>query len=452
MSQQPEAEPEPELPPSVPDAISSTPPRGIHSSPSRWRERQKAEKRKLKPSSPLKQAPPRPPETSGPTKEDPRRRFEPTRTERPEEEGLSLLDSVRKTRPYDPLAKKKQKRDTLRDEIDRLKKDLEIAQRENERIRLMQKSGRVLAPSDPNRVMDVVKRQHASSDSKTNSTTSQQLVKAVLNPARLLPFGKAIPQVTKPIKSPEKVSDIKSHHPVLMTAEEELPYLQLFSPFATSSNIAMLPQEADGSLRQLHSITLRSREIDGVFTAKIDMIVNALDLTILDLKVTALEPTAKSELGPFIEKICNGDCNRSMQRNVGILSWAMGEWLRVSIERAIFWFHLGKQLASTEAILESTQKLRTRKSRRRKDGEGDSDDESAKEEADLTKAELIEFMGRQSLHVSIPNLDEEDENLSLRLDWKINFDWTGEAESKVGVATGIPGKCKLNQLCGIFQG
>ncbi|KAJ4309018.1 hypothetical protein N0V84_011752 [Fusarium piperis] len=348
------------------------------------------------------------------------------------------VPEARKPRPFDPDSAKKAERDDLLNEMEKLKKDLETAQKENERIRLMQQSGRVLAPSNQEAVIDLIQRQHVDSETDKDQPVSQQLVQAVLNPAVLLPFGK----VTAPTPSAsidDKQAEIKSHHPVTLTAEEELPYLELFTPFSISSNIAVIPTEADQPMKQLHSITFRSREIPGVFTARMDMVVSATDLAILDLDMTALEPASKSELGPFVEKICTGDCNRSMQKNMGILSWAMGEWLRVAVDRAELWCQLENSLGSKDGVSESTSQMRARKSRRRKDDEEDEDSTITHVES-VNKADLIRYMGQQYFDISIPQNDTEDSGAVVRLEWKIQFDWTGEAESKLAVLIGVPGK------------
>jgi hypothetical protein len=35
---------------------------------------------------------------------------------------------------------------------------------------------------------------------------------------------------------------------------------------------------------------------------------------------------------------------------------------------------------------------------------------------------------------------------TLRVQWRIGFDWTGEARSEVGVLVGVPGKCEYSCL------
>ncbi|KAF5254156.1 hypothetical protein FANTH_1038 [Fusarium anthophilum] len=346
---------------------------------------------------------------------------------------------ARQPRAFDPDAEKKRERDRVQKEIQDLKKDLEIARKENERIRLMQQSGRILAPTNQDEVIGLIERHLMSTGTEQSKTASQQLLQSALNPAALLPFSKPTAPVVRPSVQ-EKQPDIKSHHPVAMTATEELPYLELFTPFSMTSNTSILP-EADGEpLRQHYSITLRSREIPGIFTAKVEMTVNATELTVLDLDVTALEPAAKSELSPFIRKICTGDCNRSMQRNIGILSWAMGEWLRVAIDRAGFWCQLDQSLGSKDGVLEAAARMRSKKHRRRRDSGEDSDDDEPTRVESVKKADLIRYLGQQHFDISIPYGDAEESGARVRLEWKTEFDWTGEAQTRLSVLVGAPGK------------
>ena len=351
----------------------------------------------------------------------------------------------RQPRPFDPNADKKKERERIQKEIESLQKDLQLAQRENERIRVMQESGRTLAPTDQDEVIDLIQRHLMDGDAEPGQTATKQLLHAALNPTGLLPFGKTIaPAPSAPVE--DKLAYIKSHYPVPMTADEELPYLQLFTPFTASSTISILQQTDDEPFRQRHSIVLRSREIPGIFTAKVEMIVNPLELSVLDLNVTTLEPVAKPELGPFIEKICTGDCNRSMQRNVGILSWAMGEWLRIAVERAGFWCQLEQTLGTKDGVLEATRQMRTRKPRRRKDDDEDEDmDETIRVES-VKKADLIRYMGQQYFDLSIPYNDAEESGATIRLNWVVDFDWTGEAQNKLSVLVGAPGKCEYRSL------
>lgn len=433
---------EPVLPQGLSDNITSTPPKGIHSSPSRWR----GGTRRTPKSSPLKQPPLRPEgETTRRISDSPLRRqrtaSRPPLVQQDENAGLQLHPSV------DPLRKipngdqdKKRERDELQKELTQLQADLELATRESARLLLMQTTGRNIATQNEKAILDLLRRCLVPADLLAQPPQSQQLVMAALNPMGLLPFSK-LPSAQATQVELESLKNIKSHHPVAMTAEEELPYLRMFSAFDMTSSIASLPRTAEHPFRQRRLITLRSRQTPPLFQSRVEMIVNPMTLAILELKVSALEPAAKQELGPFIEKICNGRCNRSMQRNVGILTWAMGEWQRVASRRATTWSRLAAELATKDEFYQTVAGLRTKRRRQ------DHDAENARRKARrVGNVDLMRFLGQQSFDIAIDPDGEGDESSTpqLRLEWKISFDWTGEARNHLAVLIGVPGKCKFN--------
>ncbi|KAK4133703.1 hypothetical protein BT67DRAFT_404153, partial [Trichocladium antarcticum] len=140
--------PEPELPPTPerPDPVVSTPPSGIHNTPSRRPRRSRALAGKIKSSSPLKQPPIRPSELprkgAPPSFNLPAKKAEivPSAPE-------PTTAELRGLKPVDPDAEKKKLRDSLLAEIGALERDLELASSENERIRLARVAKR--APSPP---------------------------------------------------------------------------------------------------------------------------------------------------------------------------------------------------------------------------------------------------------------------------------------------------------------
>lgn len=430
--------PEPELPPSVPDAAALKPPKGIHSSPSRWRDKPKPKK-----PSPIKPSASRPPSKAGGKTVLPMHSFEPPRRENTDDTQELSLDNkahpARQVAVFDPNGDKKKEIQALDEEIERLRQDLQVVSKENDRIRLMQSSGRILSFADEEEVFNVVRRHLVDIDANSPPPPSQQLLKAALNPMALLPFGRTTPVVAT-VEDKADIADIKSHHPVRMTAEEELPYLQLFSPFDVTSTMAVLHPEGDQPLRQRRIMTFRSKDAPGLFTSKVEMVINTVNSSIVELKVPSLEPAARAELGPFVTKICEGDCNRSMQRNIGILSWAMGEWYQAAVQRAYLWSKLDRELASKGEFLQAVAEVRKKKSSRRAAGE-EQEEQSASAPA-FKKAALVHFMGQQAFEFTIPSKKRSDPTSSVRLEWKIDFDWIGEAQNKVMVMIGVPGKCK----------
>jgi hypothetical protein len=351
-----------------------------------------------------------------------------------------VSDNPRRVLPYDPNSKKRKRVEKLREEIRKLEADLKLVGTENDRIRAAQGSGRSHGLVNEKETIDAVQKHLMPGADQALPRQSELLAKAAYNPMALLPFTRAIRPTMPVSSSSDPAEGIKSHYPVQMTAEAELPYLQLFGSFDVTSTVAIMAPTPNGTLRQRHMITLRSRDAPGFFTARIEMIVNAMNLTILELRVADLEPAAKGELGEFAEQICSGECNRSMQRNIGILSWAMGDWLRIALKRATLWAQLDREVTTKDGISGMATKAKSRKTRSRSEDHGDAD------QVEVSKYDLLRFMGQQYFEVTLPTEEGASSKSSVRLQWKIGCDWTGEAESHIDLTVGVPGKCKWIKL------
>ncbi|KAK7750727.1 hypothetical protein SLS62_007278 [Diatrype stigma] len=545
---------EPELPPtptekglSDPSSI-NTSPLGIHNTPSKRARRSKALAEKLK-SSPLKQPPLRPPpdhaaEAEGPKKAPsqpvfsrPRRQEE--RAEAPvpvpplsrthealhndddddEEamiaEQLSHPHPARKVPDPDPFAEKKALRDSLVAEVAQLENDIEFASRENARLHRFHQAGKGRrddwTTEDKGKILDLLRRHilpqaPPSELSKKEEAGSGELLLAALNPISFLPFNKAdqpIPPSLLEImraattreesgeSSDHQATPVASHYPIPMTAEEELPYLQVFTPLTFTSTVSMLPprggEDPDATTMsmgagastkppmQKHVISVASSP-PGLFAARLEMTVNTKTLAIVELSVPQLDPSAAGELRPFIERIAHGSSgvdkgagssgsNSALTRNVSVVTWAMGEWTRLATRRARFWCAVERELASPEGIARCTRLMRkggssnSNNKRRRVgngDGEADEEDESDDELEDgqdgkkggsrFSRADLMRYMGRSSFDLDLPGAGEggEEKPPSVRIQWRIELDWTGEARSKMGLFVAAPAKWHSN--------
>ncbi|PHH66481.1 hypothetical protein CDD81_6956 [Ophiocordyceps australis] len=415
---------EPKLPPPADDGISSSPPKGIHLSPLGRKAKQK--------SSPLKP-------TSRPTAE-------------PDGEISGALPSATGTNDVGALVSteyhaarriahldghqdKRRLVEELRSQISKLKSDLQTASKENERIHYMQISGRILASSDHDEVMSLIHRRLVQSGETPQSLQSKALLQIALNPIGLLPWGRPSYAVGK--DKDEALANIKSHHPISMSADQELPFLQLFTPFNMTSAVSFLPPAPSQPLRQRRLLTLRSRDVAGLFTAKLELVVDAMTLRIVKLSLVGLEPSAKFEVEPFVDKICSGKCNRSMQRNIGLVCWAMGDWYRVAVQRARFWQLLDQRLGTKKRIMETVTTVRSR---------GRLSDVTVVADT----ADMVRLLGQQASEINLAVASASEDEAAIRLEWKIEFDWTGEAQSRVGILVGIPGKWREADGRGVF--
>lgn len=486
------AAPEPELPPTPeqPDPVVSTPPSGIHNTPSRRLKRNRALSEKQNGSSPLRKEALRPPDLrkKGPSKADLQAAAAQVEAPTPtpaESRGLKA--------PH-PDADKQKLRDSLLAEIAQLERDRDIVAKENERIRTARLSKRAPSPpSNAEEVLDLLVRHLLPRQPDVPKPDPiQDWLSLALNPIGLLPFSKPGPQSQQQIQPPEEELPLPiSHHPLPMTASEALPYLQVFTPLTFTSHVAPLPPTDNDTststpILQKHHITATSTSPRGLFAARIEMTVNTTTMAITDLAVPALDPTAEAELRPFIDRIIaptstpttakSGPTSSGLHNNVSVLTWAMGEWVRVAMQRAKVWGALEKGVCAGKAALgemvgkhrewarKRGKKAPGRRARRvgrerGEDGGDDDDDDEASSQGregsepgsdDLegskheTTADLLPFMGRTCMDLEIPLLDSgRGEVSTLRVQWRILFDWTGEARSDIAVSVGVPGKCEL---------
>ncbi|KAK4199248.1 hypothetical protein QBC40DRAFT_228147 [Triangularia verruculosa] len=467
--------PEPELPPTPerPDPVVSTPPSGIHNTPSRRPKRTRALAERIKSSSPLKQPPTRPPEPgqvvdANDQPRSPSKKGQQVSPPAPREPSAAELRGLK---PIDPDADRKKLRDSLLAQLVSLEKDLSTATKENERLRQARLSRKEASPPpNSDEILSLLRRHALPPEKEPLPTPTDDWLASALNPISFLPFSKPLPVAPQPV--PDNLDKpIISHHPLPITATESLPFLRAFTPLTFTSQIFPLPkQDADKPLLQQHFITASSATpCKGLFTVRMEMTVNTKTLAIQEIQVPKMDPpAAEAELGSFIRKITNtpDDGNGSvtlssgLHNNISVLTWAMGEWLRVGVERAKVWKVLEEEVNDKSRLVEMVKKSRERKKqnrgRKRKKSDDDHHDEDEGEEGGAGDEEgggkdkrydagdLLPYMGKTCLDLEIPVLnggqETEEEVSGLRVSWRVEFDWTGEARSDIGVLVGIPGK------------
>lgn len=431
---------EPELPPTptqrgIPDPIVTTPPTGIHDTPSKRGRRSKSLGNKLK-SSPLK---PRDPPPSEPAKE----KWSPEDSEpihEPEPELEHLLKPEKSKRrksarflvPEDPYAAKKKARDDLLKELQQLQADVALANQENERLRLHQESGkrRPTAAPNPDELLALLKRATEKPLKPKPKPTS--IFKSI---GQFLPFSSR--RRTQPISSSDLEKPLPSHLPIAV--DDPLPYLQAFSPLNYTSSIILLPQEQifpDSTAEVPEQPTLQKHLINashptGLFAARLTMIVNSSTLSITDIEIPNLDASSEQELGPFVRQRATG--NETLGKDINVICWAMGRWVEVAIKRAAFWCAIEADFSTPKARLKSLQKHSKNGKRKRQDVNGE-DEVDAGDKQTWTRRQLLPHMGRTSIEIV-------SEEVELRVEWRIGFDWTGEAESAISAWARVPKSC-----------
>ncbi|PQE27233.1 hypothetical protein CJF32_00000215 [Rutstroemia sp. NJR-2017a WRK4] len=397
---------EPELPLTptqrgIADPIVTTPPVGIHSTPSKTARRNKALGQKLK-SSPLKQ----------------RVEFS-SEKESEVEPPAKRRKSARFSIPHDPHAEKKKIRDDLLKELQQLQADVSLANKENERIRLQQEAqkSKPSRPPNPEEILALLRR--AVPTEKPESKPPP--ISALKATSLFLPFSSRRKALQTPLPPLEK--PLPSHLPVQL--DDPLPYLQAFSPLTYKSTITLLPQSSPESTEDTSPPpTLQHHQISashpsGLFAARLSMIVDTASLSISSLAIDRLDPNAEFELGPFVHGCATA------RKDIGTVCWAMARWTEVAVKRARFWCDVEGELGTRERRKEVLGRFRGRKRKRKIDEE-----EEAK---GYKRRDLLTHMGRTGMDI------RGEGNIGVRVEWKIGLDWLGDVESCVDVDLDVPG-------------
>lgn len=423
---------EPELPPTpselgIRDDAASTPPAGIHSESSPLKRRlAERERRRAQGSSPLKKGALAPPARE----KSPADRLANSQAER---QSGAVAHPARGVRPDAEIAEKEEYLEALRREEESLWSDLKT----------MADLGKAWAANgEAGEVLPVVKRHphllpQPEEDKDRTEGEFKALLQGAMDPSAWLPFSNTTHFTQTKEESPPPPT---SHHPIQMTAAEELPYLQILTPFTVTSTGAPLSESDMASNTRRHTISLRATDYPPLFSAQLTLSVDLSDFSVSDLKVPRLDPNAEAELGPFIDDLLIRT-DRAIGRNVTLLCWAMGEWYRVAVRRAAFWRELHAEMESVMG--ENVELLWRRRGAMVAKGVEEGVDERLARVKGGTAGELLPWMGRSA--VTLP-LGIAGEGVMVRIRWGISFDWVGDAQSKVDVAVGVPGHCECAPL------
>lgn len=151
------------------------------------------------------------------------------------------------------------------------------------------------------------------------------------------------------------------------------------------------------------------------------MTLDPMEESVYELAVQYLSPWAGHELGTWI----NGAAE---ERNVGNLFWAINTYLDLARKRAECWIRCEREFRQ--------HVVGAGKARQ---GKEESTDD--KEQIDsitplkYSKQELRKYIGRDSISL-------RSNEVVFRVEWKIEFDWTGAAESRVKGLAAFPQICK----------
>ncbi|EKG20117.1 hypothetical protein MPH_02562 [Macrophomina phaseolina MS6] len=250
-----------------------------------------------------------------------------------------------------------------------------------------------------------------------------------------LPLAKPINLPTPPPDEPEK--PLPSHEPIEL--DDPLPYLQLFTSFSYDSEMGVTG-DARG---QVHTVNMHSPA--SLLHLGFQMTADSATQTVSKLEVLSLSPWASHELGAYIKQ-------RAAENDVSAVCWATESYYDLAVKRANCWARCYKGFS--RLLNDSTASKTAEASRKAKHGKGPQQavpsssnfEEEAEEVSGIghelagkeqdghpvSKAELMRGLGRESIVF-------RSKEVLFKVAWRIQFDWTGEAESVVNVGVALPG-------------
>lgn len=202
---------------------------------------------------------------------------------------------------------------------------------------------------------------------------------------------------------------VPSHRPVELA--DPLPYLEMFTSLKFTTQLS-LPRgkvlTSSKRVHQKHTIDIAGPQ--KLLTAQISIVIDTLANEIIDMHILRLSPWAERELGTFLR-------NRADEKDLGNACWAIESYGNIAQKRAQHWHQCESKFAHLLAgrTSEDTENARPQK----------------KSDTKVSRRDLSRHLGRDSLIL-------QDKHVLLKLNWRIGFDWTGEAESQVTIDPAFP--------------
>ena len=205
-------------------------------------------------------------------------------------------------------------------------------------------------------------------------------------------------------------SPIPSHRPVEL--KDPLPYLEMFTTFNFSTHLSLPYGKVPSSSRNVHQ--KHTIDISGpqkLLTAQLTVNIDCLSNEIIDMHILHLPSWAERELGTFMRK-------KAKEKDLGNACWAIDSFWDVATKRANYWHKCEKAFARLVPGQTAT------------DTEDTSVTDMLKSSV-LPRKVLSRYLGRDVFIL-------QDKHVLLKINWRVVFDWTGEAESNIDVECAVP--------------
>ncbi|TQS35810.1 hypothetical protein Golomagni_03758 [Golovinomyces magnicellulatus] len=401
----------------------------------------------------------------------------------------------------DTYKEKEALRNSLLQELEQLRGDVALADKENERLRLSTISSKRKSPEDAfdKEVISMLLRATSIHSQKYPGQRRSEKKSTLENLHHFLPFNSRRRRISRlqaqtevTAVDPSYETDINKNS-CSSAADNTLPYLQAFTPLIWSSKISIIyrPREDESDFEEQGSkerqdLQLLQRQIitashpEGLFSARLALTIEPISQTITDLSILFLPLCAEHELGSFIRKVpfqqistdtlqetddekINSHLSSS-HLDIGVACYAMSRWFQVSLRRAKFWW-LVIHCYSTPEARNRFLPLHQRKNKKSADFpppkmrkhkgdevEDDSDendilseDEHEDEECELKsgkqiRCKLLPHLGRSMFCIDAgsDSTGTKNDGIQMLFEWHISFDWTGEVKSHLSANYVLP--------------
>ncbi|KAF1987313.1 hypothetical protein K402DRAFT_453780 [Aulographum hederae CBS 113979] len=306
-------------------------------------------------------------------------------------------------------------RDDLRQHLEALRKEL------NQYERLVQLPMEQIADRDIQQIVTLLSKDLEDDTTKSKPPPVSQIL------ASFLPFAKAPPPSYDASVSDKPVA---SHQPVDLP--NPLPFLRLFTSFTANSTIATSPtSDSHEHIIQTHTFSINSLSSILIATLVLGLSIPILEPSspkITSVSVPRLSAWATAELGSFIrEREADGD--------VGALTWSLQSYWDIAIKRAGCWHRCEEQFsqlfsATGEDVAADDQENMI-SARKNAKGKGKETKRGSVARKEMSRKDILRHIGRKSVLL-------RSNEVAFRVWWEIDFDWSGEGESRIRAEAAVP--------------
>jgi hypothetical protein len=193
---------------------------------------------------------------------------------------------------------------------------------------------------------------------------------------------------------------VSSHRP--QELDDPLPCLKLFTSLDFTSQVSLVSAEQSSKMHQKHTISITDPQ--KLLAVSVVATIDSTTSDVIGLSIH-LPSWAERDLGNFTR-------SKAQENDLSATCWAIGSYWELAKKRAEFWHKCESAFAHFKPghMFEDTENF---------------------EQPDLRR-----HLGQDSMIL-------KDKYVLLRINWRVTFDWTGEAESEISISPALPALCEL---------